>query len=60
LAIDRQQDERRLLEATTFGEFGEKIAGDGTGGGRHKRRSIFGRETATGVAEQAFDGNDAR
>ena len=59
-AIEKQREKRRLLEARSFGEFGEKwlTAAPMADSTRAMRRAIFERELL-GVAQQASDGNHA-
>ena len=60
-AHEKQREKRRLKEAKSFGEFGEKWLprrrmADST---RAMRRSIFEREHPSGLAQPAADGNPA-
>ena len=60
-AIEKQREKRRLLEAKSFGEFGEKwlTAAPMADSTRAMRRSIFERELLAQVAPQAVDRNHA-
>jgi len=60
-AIKKQRQKRRLLDARSFGEFGEKRADRTAHGGQYASDAVDLRtRVATRVTEQTFDGDHAR
>ena len=61
-AIEKQREKRRLKEAKSFGEFGEKwlTAAPMADSTRAMRRSIFERELLPGLAQSSADRDHAR